>query len=44
MNEKASFRALNSFSDNRKSVIENLKWVGIIAIVVALAVCGPADE
>jgi ABC-type uncharacterized transport system substrate-binding protein len=32
--------SLNSCSDNRKSKIENRKWVRIIAIVVALTLCG----
>src|SRR6266403_1874980 len=27
-------------SDNRKSKIENRKWLGLFAIVVALMVCG----
>ena len=31
---------LHSFSDNRKSKIENRKWVGISAIVLSLTVCG----
>src|SRR6266545_732849 len=31
---------LNSCSDNRKSKIQNRKWVGLFAIVVALTVCG----
>src|SRR5882724_10699322 len=29
-----------SLSDNRKSKIENRKWLGLFAIVVALTVCG----
>jgi hypothetical protein len=33
-------RFLNSYSDNRKSKIENLKWLGGFAIVVTLALCG----
>jgi hypothetical protein len=41
-------RFLNSCSDNRKSktygersrTIQNRKWVGIVALVVAFAVCG----
>jgi len=33
-------RFLGSQSDNLKSKIENPKWVGIFAIVVALTVCG----
>ena len=31
---------LKSLSDNRKSAIQNPKWVGIFAIIVALTVCG----
>jgi putative ABC transport system substrate-binding protein len=31
-----------SCSDNRKSAIQNPKWVGIIAIVVVIAMCGAA--
>jgi hypothetical protein len=33
-----------SQSDNLKSEIQNLKLVGIFAIVVALAVCGARAE
>ena len=33
-------RFLDSLSDNRKSKIQNRKLVGIVAIVVALTVCG----
>jgi ABC-type uncharacterized transport system substrate-binding protein len=33
-----------SVSDNRKSKIQNRKWVGIFAIVVALTVCGARAE
>ena len=28
-----------SLSDNRKSAIQNLKWLGIVAIAVILAMC-----
>jgi len=31
-------------SENRKSKIENLKWVGLFAIVVVLTVCGARAE
>jgi putative ABC transport system substrate-binding protein len=31
-------------SDNRKSAIQNRKWVGLFAIVVALTVCGARAE
>jgi hypothetical protein len=48
MDEKTSFRGRNSCSDNRKSKtcpepsrrIQNLKWAGLVAIIVALTVCG----
>ena len=35
-----SIRLLASASDNRKSKIQNLKWVGIVAIVITFAMCG----
>ena len=44
MNEKFSFRELNSCSDNLQSKIQNRKWVGLFAIVVALTVCGAKTE
>jgi hypothetical protein len=31
-------------SDNRKSKIQNRKWAGLFAIVVALTVCGARAE
>ena len=37
-------RFLNSSSDNLKSKIENLKWVGIVAIAVAFAMCGAGAQ
>ena len=37
-------RFLHSCSDNRQSKIENLKWAGLFAIVVALTVCGARAE
>ena len=40
MDEKTSLRVRNSCSDNRKSKIQNLKWAGLFAIIVALTVCG----
>src|SRR5215470_12737911 len=40
MNEKASLRVLNFFSDNLKSAIQNRKWVGIVAIVITFAMGG----
>jgi len=36
MNEKSSPQVLNSHSGNLKSKIQNLKWDGIVAIVVTL--------
>ena len=52
MNRTSWMRWLDSFSDNRKSKtctelsrsIQNRKWVGIFAIVVALTVCGARAE
>jgi ABC-type uncharacterized transport system substrate-binding protein len=52
MKEKTSLQLPNTFSDNRKSKtcpelcrrIQNRKWGGIIAIVVALTVCGARAE
>jgi ABC-type uncharacterized transport system substrate-binding protein len=52
MKEKTSLRLPNTFSDNRKSRtcpelcrrIQNLKWVGIFAIVFAFAICGAGAE
>ena len=32
------------FSDNRKSAIQNRKWAGLFAIVVAFTVCGARAE
>jgi ABC-type uncharacterized transport system substrate-binding protein len=37
-------RVLNSDSGNRKSKIQNRKWAGLFAIVVALTVCGARAE
>jgi len=52
MDKKSSIRFPASSSDNRKSKacpeprrrIENLKWAGVFAIVVALTVCGARAE
>jgi ABC-type uncharacterized transport system substrate-binding protein len=44
MNRRSRLRWLHSFSDNLKSKIKNRKLVGIVAIVVALAVCGGRAE
>jgi len=35
---------LNSCSDNLKSKIENPKWLGPVAIIVTLAMCGAAVQ
>jgi putative ABC transport system substrate-binding protein len=40
MNEKPWLQVLGSCSDNRKSKIENLKWVGIFAIALTFAFGG----
>jgi len=34
----------NSFSDNPKSVIQNPKWAGLLALAVAFALCGAVAE
>ena len=44
MNKRPWMRWLDSCSDNRKSKIENPKWVGIFAIGVTLAMCGAVAE
>jgi len=44
MSEKALLRVLNSSSDNRKSAIQNRKWVSVFAIAVALTMCGARVE
>ena len=41
---RKSWAWLDFFSDNRKSKIENPKWAGLFAIVVALTVCGAQAE
>jgi putative ABC transport system substrate-binding protein len=40
MNRRSWVRWLDSFSDNRQSKIENLKWVGRFALVLTFAMCG----
>jgi len=42
MNRRTWVRWLDFSSDNRKSKIQNLKWGGIIALVVVFALCGAA--
>jgi len=44
MSENTSLRLPNSCSDNRKSKIENRKLVGIIALVIAFAMCGAVAQ
>ena len=40
----SSKRVSDSCSDNRKSKIQNRKWVGIIALVVTFAMCGAVAQ
>jgi len=44
MNEKSWLQVLNSFSDNPKSRIQNLKWAGIIALAVTFAMGGAVAQ
>jgi putative ABC transport system substrate-binding protein len=44
MNKRSRIRWLDFSSDNLKSKIQNLKWAGLFAIVVALTVCGARAE
>ena len=44
MNNRFTIPSLPSRFYNPKSKIQNLKWVGIVAIIVALAVCGARAE
>jgi len=44
MNKRTRIRWPDSFSDNRKSKIQNRKWAGVFAIVVVLTVCGARIE
>ena len=44
MNKTFRNRFLDFCSDNRKSKIENLKWGGIVAIVVTLALFGAVAQ
>ncbi|MBM2806852.1 MAG: transporter substrate-binding protein [Deltaproteobacteria bacterium] len=37
-------RFWNSCSDNRKSKIENLKWSGLVTLIIAFVICGVAVE
>ena len=40
----SSKRVSDSCSDNRKSKIQNLKLVGIVALIVTFAMCGAVAE
>jgi putative tryptophan/tyrosine transport system substrate-binding protein len=44
MKRKSLTRSLSFQSDNLKSKIQNPKWVGLFAIVVALTLCGGRGE
>ena len=44
MNEKASFRVLNSSSDNRKSAIQKSKWLGLSVVAFVLVVGGAVAQ
>ena len=44
MKVMSSKRVSNSYSDNRKSAIQNPKWIGLLALAVALALCGAVAE
>ena len=37
-------RVSDSCSGNRKSKIENRKWVGLVAIVITFTMCGAVAE
>ena len=40
MNKRTWMRWPDSFSDNRQSKIENLKWAGFLAIALTFTLCG----
>jgi len=44
MRDRTRVRSPSFRSDNRKSKIQNRKWAGLFAIVVALTVCGARAE
>jgi putative tryptophan/tyrosine transport system substrate-binding protein len=44
MRDRTGVRSWSFRSDNRKSKIQNLKWGGIVALVVTLTVCGARAE
>jgi len=44
MKKKYWVRWLHAISDNRKSIIENRKWVGVLAILALLLGCGAVAD
>ncbi len=44
MKKRYWIRWLDSISDNRKSAIENRKWLGLVALAVTFALCGAVAE
>ena len=44
MSKRTLFRGLNSCSDNRKSKIQNLKWLGLSVLAFVLVVAGAVAE
>ena len=44
MNKTSLNRFLNSHSDNRKSKIQNRKWLGIVSAVFAFVLCGAVAQ
>src|SRR5262245_25905985 len=44
MIERSWMRWPNSSSDNRKSKIQNRKWVGLVIFVIAFIICGAAAK
>jgi putative ABC transport system substrate-binding protein len=44
MDKKSSIRFPVSSSDNRKAKIQNLKWGGIVALVVTFTMCGAVAQ
>ena len=44
MNKRCWMRLSDSFSDNLKSKIQNLKWIVVVAIGVAFAMCGAVAQ
>jgi putative ABC transport system substrate-binding protein len=44
MNRRFRVRRLDSFFDNRQSKIQNLRWVGIVTLVVTFPLCGAVAQ